>query len=351
MRSVRMMGLVGLAVLGSLVIAERTWSGSLTIPFSFTNGTVADATQVNSNFNAAKAAIDDNDSRVTAIESSVTPTGVGTFASNNSSGSFQVHNFGEGITGTVLMSTIIGNNSLGPQLRFTSDPGGSGTFIDIGQNEFQNFVIENASDQQMMALTQAGQAFFGLNTGTAQLNVNTLGFSNRTVALKGRAGDLNVFGIENSDGTTILQMAQNGNFFINVGEAFKTGGGSWAAISDARLKEDIHSLDGALDRMLELDPVTFQFRDPAAIGERPGTHIGFTAQQVETVFPEWVGERKDGIKYVAPKGFEALTVAAMHELRTEKDAQIEKLEAENSGLRERLASLEAAVARLAGGEK
>lgn len=42
--------------------------GAVTIPNTFTNGQVADANQVNANFSAVKSAIDDNDSRITAIE-------------------------------------------------------------------------------------------------------------------------------------------------------------------------------------------------------------------------------------------------------------------------------------------
>lgn len=110
-----------------------------------------------------------------------------------------------------------------------------------------------------------------------------------------------------------------------MGDAFKQGGGSWGAISDARLKKNVQDLHGALDKFMALRGVTFEFIDPTAIGERPGTHIGFTAQQVEQVFPDWVGERAGAVKYVAPTGFEALTVAAVTELRHEKDDQVARL--------------------------
>ena len=40
-------------------------AGTLTVPNTFTNGTVADADEVNANFGSVKAAVDDNDGRIT----------------------------------------------------------------------------------------------------------------------------------------------------------------------------------------------------------------------------------------------------------------------------------------------
>lgn len=128
------------------------------------------------------------------------------------------------------------------------------------------------------------------------------------------------------------------------GTAGKPGGGSWAVASDARLKTNVRDLQGALERLLALRGVTFEFKDPAAINELPGTQTGMIAQEVEKVFPEWIAERPDGYKSLSPCGFEALTVEALRELRTEKDAQIEVLRAENTDLRARLEALEALIA-------
>lgn len=64
------------------------------------------------------------------------------------------------------------------------------------------------------------------------------------------------------------------------------------------------------------------------------------AQEVETVFPDWVGTGGHGYKTVTYRGFEALTVQVLREPRAEKDAQIESLRHENRALRERLDRLE-----------
>lgn len=149
-----------------------------------------------------------------------------------------------------------------------------------------------------------------------------------------------------ANGISALTLDTAGNFSIPLGTASKPGGGSWATASDARLKKDVQPLGGALDRLLALRSVSFEYKDPAAIHELPGRQVGFIAQEVEKVFPTWVSERADGMKCVAPKGFESLTVAALRELRDEKDGQIAKLAAENETLRARLADQDARIAAI-----
>ncbi len=114
---------------------------------------------------------------------------------------------------------------------------------------------------------------------------------------------------------TSLKLACNG-------DAAKPGGGSWSALSDRRFKENIRPLTGALDRLLLLRGYTFDYT-PEAL-ERglalPGQQIGLIAQEVEGVFPEWVGEDEDGTKYVTERGTTALFVEALREMRAETDS-------------------------------
>ncbi len=128
-------------------------------------------------------------------------------------------------------------------------------------------------------------------------------------------------------------------FFDNP---IKPTAGGWAAPSDARLKHHIEALPfGTLDRLLSLRGVTFEYNSDAPKNYFvPGVHTGFVAQSVEKVFPDWVSNDESGFKLVAPKGFEALAVEALRELRVEKDAQIEMLASENSTLKARLTAIE-----------
>jgi hypothetical protein len=61
--------------------------------------------------------------------------------------------------------------------------------------------------------------------------------------------------------------------------------------------------------------VRFEYIDPDAIHEFPGERIGMVARDVEGVFPDWVQTGADGYKRVTYRGFEALTVEALRDLR------------------------------------
>ena len=106
---------------------------------------------------------------------------------------------------------------------------------------------------------------------------------------------------------------------ITGADAGKPGGGSWASTSDARLKKNVHGLQGSLDTLLKLRGVNYEYKDPEAIGELDGVRTGFIAQEVEQILPDWVWTAQDGYKRVTIRGFEALAVEAMRELKAEND--------------------------------
>lgn len=174
-------------------------------------------------------------------------------------------------------------------------------------------------------------------------------------------GSQNGLDIQTQGDVSLMRLLHNGNVGIGTttpafdlevnGTAAKPGGGSWSVSSDARLKKDVADLEGALETLLALRGVTFEYIDPAAIGELEGRRTGFIAQEVEQVLPDWVGERDDGTKYLTIRGFEALAVEALRELvqRNQELAQRGDELAEASAAKDaRIAELEARVARLEG---
>jgi hypothetical protein len=171
--------------------------------------------------------------------------------------------------------------------------------------------------------------------------------------------------VESSGEVGIATVSPAFTLHVN-GSAGKPGGGSWTNSSDMRLKKNVMNLESALQSLLKLRGVTFEYKDPKAINELDGQRIGVIAQEVEKVFPDWVEDREDGYKTVTFRGFEALTVEALRELRTEKDQQIAKLNAEKdaeisqlkaehdaeiSDLQQRMAELEQVVSQLAAAQR
>lgn len=148
----------------------------------------------------------------------------------------------------------------------------------------------------------------------------------------------------------IYQTSPSYDLHLWNNSAAKPTSSSWTIASDARLKKNIATIDKALDDLLSLRGVTYQWIDPATQGNMDGTYTGMIAQEVERVFPEWVQENADGYKTVTVIGFEGIVVEAMRELRDEKDEEIAALRAEKDAeilaLQERVAKLEAIVEQL-----
>jgi len=113
--------------------------------------------------------------------------------------------------------------------------------------------------------------------------------------------------------------------------ARKPGGGSWTVLSDARLKTKVGQLKGVLDKLLQLRGVHFEWRDPQEMGNLTGVQTGLIAQEVEKVFPEWVTPDSEGYKELTIRGFEALVIEALRELKNEVDQTKKRLDKISAG--------------------
>ena len=148
------------------------------------------------------------------------------------------------------------------------------------------------------------------------------------------------------DGTilsSVLSVFGNINAYA---DAFKPGGGPWSAFSDRRGKHDIEPLCGALDTVLQLQGVTFQYTNEAIADHKglPGEQIGFVADEVERVLPAWVNRDADGYRYLTKRGATALLVEALRDLREEKDRQLAERDTALAGQQTQIDELRATVA-------
>ena len=135
------------------------------------------------------------------------------------------------------------------------------------------------------------------------------------------------------NGNVGIGTSTPGSFQLAVNGSAANRTGSWSVMSDARLKKDIRNIQrGTLDRLLELRGVEFEYTEEA-IAERnvaSGPMVGFLAQDVECIFPEWIECDAQGMRYVTERGTTALMVEALRDLRSEKDRQIEDLKAQHA---------------------
>lgn len=91
----------------------------------------------------------------------------------------------------------------------------------------------------------------------------------------------------------VLALDTLANFTFTGPQAFKTGGGSWAATSDIRIKNIVGEYERGLEAVLQLRPVIYTYKgndgaDHAKAAEAKTPYVGFIAQELETVFPEMV---------------------------------------------------------------
>jgi hypothetical protein len=128
-------------------------------------------------------------------------------------------------------------------------------------------------------------------------------------------------------------MAANGSymyFAVNgYYAAYLTSSGTLSA-SDERLKENVTTLTGSLDKINQLRGVSFNWKNEA---RGTGNNIGFIAQEVESVYPELVGDGGlpdvDGESPHKHVNYEKLVpalVEAIKELKTELDAAKARIE-------------------------
>jgi hypothetical protein len=126
--------------------------------------------------------------------------------------------------------------------------------------------------------------------------------------------------------TTIGWPGGSNNLTV-YGNAYKPGGGSWSAASDVRLKKSVRPLKDTLDKLLRLRGVSFEWKEPEKQGNLTGPQMGLIAQEVEEVFPEWIDMDPSGYKILTVRGFEALAVEALKEIKAQNEALRSRIEA------------------------
>jgi hypothetical protein len=114
--------------------------------------------------------------------------------------------------------------------------------------------------------------------------------------------------------------------------------------SDARFKTNVQTFDNALEAILNLRGVTFDWDRPAWKEKNfpDGRQIGFIAQEVEQVLPELVSTDRAGYKSVAY----ANVVPVLVEAIKQQQKQLDAVRTENARLKSRLKQMESMQSQL-----
>jgi hypothetical protein len=217
--------------------------------------------------------------------------------------------------------------------------GGSGVTGDDSYGNGYGVVGTSANGYGVYATSSNGTAIYanGGNTGVYAVGPNAI------VGSASGAGSIGVWGGCTGNCTAVYS---HGNLEID-GSAYLVSGFSFyygstcqfgACLSDERLKKSIEPLAGAMDKLLQIKGVTYEWKNPD--DHHPsGRHAGVIAQDVEKVFPEWVTENSDGMKAINIDQREMLgvTVESIRTLKTSNDLLKERVAALESGRQPRVA--------------
>ena len=203
--------------------------------------------------------------------------------------------------GKLLVSNASGDASWQNPPRITLDqPSPTG----LSNLEFRN----GGAYRGALGWDQSAGRFFFFD---GESNTNTLFINNGRI------------GIQRDATTNTLEV--NGN-------ASKATAGDWLANSDARLKKDITPLNNALEKLLQLKGVTYEWNDDKTGTKRPaGKQMGFTAQNIQQVFPQLVSTDAQGYLQTSYGTYDALYVEAIKTLLH----RIETLEQQVKALQQR----------------
>jgi hypothetical protein len=165
------------------------------------------------------------------------------------------------------------------------------------------------------------RAVFGYNSSSTAGGVGVWGEADAT------SPSVGVYGMNSNSGGWAGYF--NGNLGVTgIPRANQT---TFSSLSDVRLKKNVKPLAGALEKLLQLRGVTYEWKEPAEHGNLQGTQVGFVAQEVEKVFPSWVSTDPSGFKAITTRGLEAMTVESLRSLQAQNDELRARVKALESG--------------------
>jgi len=210
-----------------------------------------------------------------------------------------------------------------------------------------------------------GRAVLGEATGTASIGVMGIATNTSSTGVWGEGANQGVYGTSPSatgkgiygavsSATAFSGYFEGGKFYTNSNTGIKTtdptqsldvngnarirsiGSGAYAGVvnrtsdgtlttatSDGRLKENVNTLSNSLEKVMQLNGVTFTWKS----NPEYGTRIGFIAQEFEKVIPELVFTNDvDGYKGINYAEVSAVLVEAMKEQQQQIEDQQKEID-------------------------
>ena len=187
--------------------------------------------------------------------------------------------------------------------------------------------------RETMRLTPANNILMGSSSDngdrlqvTAGLNTNPLDiYSNFNVS--GGYSGVNWLNDTNTKAWTVKYNSLDKFYVYGNGQAYSYG---WNTMSDSTLKENVHEIQNALNKVLKLQGVTYNLKQSSEtangfnqiLTNTSSGKMGLIAQAVERVAPEVVTTTGDGLKTVAYGNLVGLLIEAIKQ----EDAKVSSLQ-------------------------
>tara|TARA_R100001460_G_scaffold89303_1_gene130840 strand:- start:20 stop:958 length:939 start_codon:yes stop_codon:yes gene_type:complete len=174
---------------------------------------------------------------------------------------------------------IKGSGGSRPMLQFSN--ANNGDLCAIFGTEGNDMVLTSgSSNTERMRILSTGQVSFGTSSPLAGSRIFTLASASNPYGLTTQndatTGTMFVMVFHSNGGSAIGSITTT-----NTATAFNTS-------SDYRLKENITPIENSLERLNNLKPVKFDWKEDGTTSE------GFIAHEVQEVFPDAVSGEKDG---------------------------------------------------------
>jgi hypothetical protein len=236
-------------------------------------------------------------------------------------------------SGSVFIGHRSGQNELNSNRLYIHNNGANEDFSLI-YGEFDNSILRTNSEFQMNKEGTSGTQTIVAGIMSNTSNRPLLQFSETaniglgegmSLEYDGRgSGNANRMVINNIGGSPLFEFRNGGSLTLTGGDlivngnASKPGGGSWAATSDKRLKQNINSYQDGLETVLKINPVKYHYNQLSGFDTKP-EHIGVIAQDLQKITPYMVSSQKlDNGEFLAVDN-SAMTYMLINAVKTQQE--------------------------------
>ena len=367
-------------VVGLLLVSQVAWGTTLiSLPNEYVAGTTIKATDVNENEQHIQSQVNTHNAATTG-EHGISGTIAGTSDTQTltnktlTSPTITTSPTAAGATwtslGTVTTIDINGGTIDGATIGAASPTTGVFTTVNTGQGAYElykmNQDVDTTATPSFTGATLTGDMTFG--TGKKAIFGNAARYMIDNTDSYGIAFSTHVmlpplakWFFDNGGDTYMVESAPNLlDIYVGGSLRFRIDGANltvyattfyrsdnsahFDVTSDIKLKENIKSLPSMIEKLKLLKPVNFTYKQDGKLGFLKGTKTGFIADDVETVFPEWVKTGSDGYKALNLDGIEAVLVSVIQE----QQKQIDRQTLDINTLNDKIFDFEKRIAKLEG---